>query len=85
MNFPKEENRNERQGIIKFLNKEFKPKSLDYWFAEDENEPKIVKKIIEELKKIEGLTYAEAYGILQAVKQKLEFESNFVSLSNRGK
>lgn len=73
-------NENERQILIKYLNEEFKPKSLRYLKNKDEDEPEIIKNIISELKKIEGLTYAEAYGILQAVKEKLEYESNFVSL-----
>lgn len=80
---PQEKNKlseTKRQIIIKYLNEEFKPKSLRHGIKQDEDEPEIIKNIILELKKIEGLTYAEAYGILQAVKQKLEYESNFVSL-----
>lgn len=42
--------------------------------------PAVVKNIINELKKVEGLTYAEAYGILQVTKMILTLESQYLEV-----
>lgn len=41
--------------------------------------PQVVKDIIERLKQEEGLTYADAYGILQITKEYLEYKANFLA------
>ncbi|WP_273420250.1 hypothetical protein [Veillonella caviae] len=38
----------------------------------------IINEILDVLKKQKGLTYVEAYGILQGVRKILEYESNFL-------
>lgn len=47
--------------------------------------PVVVKNIINELKKVEGLTYAEAYGILQVTKMILTLESQYLEVPTNPK
>ena len=45
-----------------------------------ENQPPLVQKIIAEIKKEQGLTYAEAFSALECVYRFLKIESNFVNV-----
>lgn len=42
--------------------------------------PQVAKRIIDEIKKEEGLTYVGAYAALELVYNRLKFEANFVAL-----
>ncbi|MDY5481393.1 MAG: hypothetical protein SPG03_03270 [Veillonella caviae] len=44
----------------------------------DGSDVPIINEILDVLKKQKGLTYVEAYGILQGVRKILEYESNFL-------
>ena len=60
------------------LGQEFYPNGVKK-YTRIEEPPEIVKDIIERIKKEEGLTYGDAYGILLATKEYLEYEANFIS------
>lgn len=60
------------------LDDEFKPNGEYMRLCATEEPHQVVKDIIARLKKEEGITYAEAYGILQTTKRYLEYEANFL-------
>ena len=43
----------------------------------------VAKRIIDEIKKEEGLTYVGAYAALELVYNRLKFEANFIALPKR--
>lgn len=45
--------------------------------------PPVAKRIIDGIKKEEGLTYVGAYAALELVYNRLKFEANFVALPKR--
>ena len=60
------------------LGQDFYPNGVKK-YTRIEEPPEIVKDIIERIKKEEGLTYGDAYGILLVAKEYLEYEANFIS------
>lgn len=68
-----------KNDLLNLLKQDFQPMRIDGRRLFIEEPPRIVKDIIERIKKEEGITYAEAYGLLQLAKEYLEYEANYLS------
>lgn len=68
-----------KNDLLNLLKQDFQPMRIDGRQLFIEEPPRIVKDIIERIKKEEGITYAEAYGLLQLTKEYLEYEANYLS------
>lgn len=53
-----------KSDLLNLLKQDFRPMRIDGRGLFIEEPPRIVKDIIERIKKEEGITYAEAYGLL---------------------